>query len=124
MHRWCSGGKLLCGSNEVIKKKAAVGVARQLLIDIWKMRTGRTTAQELGLILNLHPALKNLPYFKTKNLLKKNGFGKRRVSGFALGQTLAGRLGALACLDYARIKHNVSRARERRTRIAGWTVEG
>jgi hypothetical protein len=39
----------------VLKKKAAVAVARRLLIDIWKMRTGRTTAQELGLILNPQP---------------------------------------------------------------------
>jgi transposase len=45
----------LCGSNKVRKKKAAVAVARRLLIDIWKMRTGRTTAQELGLILNPQP---------------------------------------------------------------------
>jgi transposase len=44
-----------CGSNKVLKKKAAVAVARRLLIDIWKMRTGRTTAQELGLILNPPP---------------------------------------------------------------------
>ena len=44
-----------CGSNQVLKKKAAVAVARRLLIDIWKMRTGRTTAQELGLILNPPP---------------------------------------------------------------------
>ena len=42
----------LCGSNKVLKKKAAVAVGRRLLIDIWKMRTGRTTVQELGLILN------------------------------------------------------------------------
>jgi transposase len=45
----------LCGSNKVLKKKAAVAVARRLLIDIWKMRTGRTTAQALGLILNPPP---------------------------------------------------------------------
>jgi transposase len=45
----------LSGSNKVLKKKAAVAVARRLLIDIWKMRTGRTTAQALGLILNPQP---------------------------------------------------------------------
>jgi hypothetical protein len=44
-----------CGSNKVLKKKAAVAVARRLLIDIWKMRYGRTTAQALGLILNPPP---------------------------------------------------------------------
>ena len=47
--------EVLSGSNKVLKKKAAVAVARRLLIDIWKMRTGRTTAQELGLILNPQP---------------------------------------------------------------------
>jgi transposase len=45
----------LCGTNKVLKKKAAVAVARRLLIDIWKMRTGRKTAQELGLIMNPPP---------------------------------------------------------------------
>jgi transposase len=47
--------ELLCGSNKGLKKKAAVAVGRRLLIDIWKMRTGRTMAQELGLILNPPP---------------------------------------------------------------------
>src|ERR1700731_3308060 len=47
--------EVLSGSNKVLKKKAAVAVARRLLIDIWKMRTGRTTAQALGLILNPPP---------------------------------------------------------------------
>jgi transposase len=41
----------LCSSNRVIKKKAIVAVARRVAIDIWKMRTGRKTAQELGLIV-------------------------------------------------------------------------
>jgi transposase len=45
----------LCGKNKVLKKKAAVAVGRRLLIDIWKMRTGRISAQELGLILNPPP---------------------------------------------------------------------
>ena len=47
--------EVLCGKNKVLKKKAAVAVARRLLIDIWKMRTGRTTPQALGLILNPPP---------------------------------------------------------------------
>jgi transposase len=46
--------EVLGGSNKVLKK-TAVAVARRLLVDIWKMRTGRTTAQELGLILNPPP---------------------------------------------------------------------
>src|SRR6201981_127577 len=44
----------LCSSNKVIKKKAAVVVARRVAIDIWKMRTGRKTAKELGLIVQTH----------------------------------------------------------------------
>jgi transposase len=47
--------ELLCGKNKVLKKKAAIAVGLRLLIDIWKMRTGRTTAQELGLSLNPPP---------------------------------------------------------------------
>jgi transposase len=42
----------LCSANKALKKKAAVAVARRLLVDIWKIRTGRTTAQALGLVLN------------------------------------------------------------------------
>jgi transposase len=42
----------LCSSNKVIKKKAVVAVARRVVIDIWRMRTGRKTAQELGLVIN------------------------------------------------------------------------
>src|ERR1700681_2371919 len=38
------GHQQLRGTNKVLKKKAAVAVARRLLVDIWKMRTGRTTA--------------------------------------------------------------------------------
>ena len=47
--------EVLRGKNKVLKKKAAIAVGRRLFIDIWKMRTGRTTAQELGLILNPPP---------------------------------------------------------------------
>jgi len=45
-------GQALRGSNKALKKKAIVAVARRLLIDIWKLRTGRTSAQELALVLN------------------------------------------------------------------------
>src|SRR5215472_772457 len=41
--------------NKALKKKAAVAVARRVVIDIWRMRTGAKTAQELGLILNPAP---------------------------------------------------------------------
>jgi transposase len=42
----------LCSANKVLKKKAAVAVARRVVIDIWRMRTGRKSPQELGLVLN------------------------------------------------------------------------
>jgi transposase len=42
----------LTGSNKALKKKAIVAVARRLFIDIWRIRTGRTTAQEVGLVLS------------------------------------------------------------------------
>ena len=35
-----------------LKKKIAVALARQLAIDVWRWRTGRATAAELGWILN------------------------------------------------------------------------
>src|SRR5215469_14795697 len=41
----------LCSSNKVLKKKAVVAVARRVVIDIWRMRTGRRSPQELGLIV-------------------------------------------------------------------------
>jgi hypothetical protein len=34
------------------EKEKSNRVSRRLLVDIWKMRTGRTTAQQLGLVLN------------------------------------------------------------------------
>ena len=52
-HDCAVAGSSLRHSIKVLKKKAAV--AWRLLIDIWKMRTGRTTAQALGLILNPPP---------------------------------------------------------------------
>jgi transposase len=42
----------LGSTNKALKKKAIVAVARRLLIDIWKMRTGRTSPQGLGLVMN------------------------------------------------------------------------
>ena len=48
----------LCSPNKVIKKKAIVAVARRVAIDIWKMRTGRATPQELGLIVQAQASRK------------------------------------------------------------------
>jgi transposase len=42
---------VLTGTNKALKRKAIVAVARQLFVDFWRMRTGRITAQELGLIM-------------------------------------------------------------------------
>jgi transposase len=41
----------LTGTNKALKKKAAVAVGRQLLVDLWRMRTARVTAQQLGLVM-------------------------------------------------------------------------
>jgi transposase len=41
----------LCGPNKGLKKQAVIAVARQLLVDIWRMATGRISAQQLGLIM-------------------------------------------------------------------------
>ena len=43
--------EVLKGSNRGLKKKAVVAIGRQLIVDIWKLQTGRITAQELGLIM-------------------------------------------------------------------------
>jgi len=43
--------EVLKGSNRGLKKKAVVAIGRQLIVDIWRMQTGRITAQELGLIM-------------------------------------------------------------------------
>jgi transposase len=46
--KWYS---VLTGPNKALKRKAIVAVARQLLVDIWRLQTGRITAQELGLVM-------------------------------------------------------------------------
>lgn len=43
--------ELLEGSNRGLKKKAVVAIGRQLIVDIWRLQTGRITAQQLGLIM-------------------------------------------------------------------------
>jgi hypothetical protein len=40
-----------CGLPASLKKKSAVALARQLAIDLWRWRTGRATAAELGWVL-------------------------------------------------------------------------
>jgi hypothetical protein len=41
----------LRGSNRTLKKKAVVAIGRQLMVDLWRMETGRATAQELNLVM-------------------------------------------------------------------------
>jgi transposase len=43
--------EVLEGSNRTLKKKAVVAIGRQLIVDLWRLQTGRTTAQELKLIM-------------------------------------------------------------------------
>jgi hypothetical protein len=43
--------EVLAGSNPGLKKKAVVAIGRRLMVDIWRMQTGRISAQELGLIM-------------------------------------------------------------------------
>jgi transposase len=43
--------EVLAGSNRGLKKKAVVAIGRQLVVDIWRLQTGRISAKELGLIM-------------------------------------------------------------------------
>jgi transposase len=42
---------VLQGTNPAQKKKAVVAIGRQLMVDLWRLQTGRVTAQELNLIM-------------------------------------------------------------------------
>jgi transposase len=43
--------EVLAGSNPALKKKAVVAIGRQLIVDLWRLQTGRVTAQELNLVI-------------------------------------------------------------------------
>jgi transposase len=43
--------EVLEGSNRTLKKKAVVAIGRQLIVDLWRLQTGRASAQELNLIM-------------------------------------------------------------------------
>src|SRR6202046_697777 len=43
--------EVLKGSNPALKKKAVVAIGRQLMVDLWRLQTGRVTAQDLNLIM-------------------------------------------------------------------------
>jgi transposase len=42
---------VLRGSNRALKKKAVVAIGRQLMVDLWRLQTGRATAEELKLVM-------------------------------------------------------------------------
>jgi transposase len=41
----------LRGTNRTLKKKAVVAIGRQLMVDLWRLQTGRIRAQELNLVM-------------------------------------------------------------------------
>jgi transposase len=43
--------EVLRGTNRALKKKAVVAIGRQLMVDLWRLQTGRVTAQELNLVM-------------------------------------------------------------------------
>jgi transposase len=43
--------EVLRGPNPALKKKAVIAIGRQLIVDLWRLQTGRVTAQELNLIM-------------------------------------------------------------------------
>jgi transposase len=42
---------VLRGSNRALKKKAVVAIGRQLMVDLWRLQTGRATAEQLKLVM-------------------------------------------------------------------------
>jgi transposase len=43
--------EVLGGTNRTLKKKAVVAIGRQLIVDLWRLETGRATAKELNLAM-------------------------------------------------------------------------
>jgi hypothetical protein len=48
--------EVLRGPNPALKKKAVIAIGRQLIVDLWRLQTGRVTAQELNLVAATPPA--------------------------------------------------------------------
>lgn len=42
---------VLAGTNPTLKKKAVVAIGRQLIVDLWRLQTGRASAQQLNLVM-------------------------------------------------------------------------
>jgi hypothetical protein len=43
--------EVLAGTNRTLKKKAVVAIGRQLIVDLWRLHTGRASAQQLNLVM-------------------------------------------------------------------------
>jgi len=43
--------EVLGGTNRTLKKKAVVAIGRQLMVDLWRLQTGRASAQQLKLVM-------------------------------------------------------------------------
>jgi len=43
--------EVLRGTNRTLKKKAVVAIGRQLIVDLWRLQTGRASAQQLNLVM-------------------------------------------------------------------------
>ena len=43
--------EVLRGTNRALKKKAVVAIGRQLMVDLWRLQSGRSRAQELNLVM-------------------------------------------------------------------------
>ena len=43
--------EVLAGKNRSLKKKAVVAIGRQLIVDLWRLHTGRARAEQLGLVM-------------------------------------------------------------------------
>ena len=43
--------EVLRGPNRALKKKAVVAIGRQLIVDLWRLHTGRVTPQQLNLVM-------------------------------------------------------------------------
>jgi transposase len=43
--------EVLRGTNRALKKKAVVAIGRQLMVDLWRLHTGKATAEHLGLVM-------------------------------------------------------------------------
>ena len=43
--------EVLRGTHRALKKKAVVAIGRQLMVDLWRLQTGRVSAQELNLVM-------------------------------------------------------------------------